>query len=98
MLIAALSTRRPDRLAVVELLLAFGAEIGQRGSNDYTPLHHAAATDDPGAIELLLTRGADPGARTRIDACATPLEEAQSLGRPAAVRALERYAALPGRR
>lgn len=91
-LIAALSTGRRDRLAIVELLLAHGAEIEQRGINDYTPLHYAAATDDAQAIELLLARGADPGARTRIDDRASPLEEAQMLGRKAAVQALERLA------
>jgi len=91
-LIAALSTGRLDRLAIVELLLAHRADIEQRGINDYTPLHYAAATDDPEAIELLLAHGADPGARTRIDACATPLEEAEMLGRNAAVQALERLA------
>jgi ankyrin repeat protein len=71
-LIAALSAGRLDRHAIVELLLAHGAEIGRRGVNDYTPLHYAAATDDVQAIELLLTHGVDPGARTRIDDCASP--------------------------
>ena len=91
-LIAALSTGRLDRLAIIELLLAYGAGIEQRGINDYTPLHYAAASDDAQAIELLLAHGADPAARTGIDACATPLEEAQMLGRRAAVQALERLA------
>jgi len=91
-LIAALSAGRLDRLAIVELLLAHGAEIEQRGINDYTPLHYAAASDDAQAIELLLAHGADPGARTRIDDRATPLEEARMLGRKAAVEAFERLA------
>ena len=59
-LIAALSTDRPDRHEIVELLLAFGADIQQRGLNDWTPLHYAAATDDLAAIKLLLARAADP--------------------------------------
>jgi len=91
-LIAALSTGRPDRLAIVELLLAHGADIEQRGINDHTPLHYVAASDDVQAIELLLAHGADPGARTRIDDCATPLEEARMLGRQVAAEALARLA------
>jgi uncharacterized protein len=87
-LIATLSTGRLDRLEICELLLARGADIERRGFNDYTPLHYAAATDDPQAIELLLAHGADPSARTRIDEFATPLEEAQNLGRSQAVEAL----------
>ena len=87
-LIAALSSARSDRCQLVELLLASGADVQRRGVNDYTPLHYAAAGDDVDAIALLLARGADPNARTRIDHCATPLEEAEILGRPAAVRRL----------
>lgn len=87
-LIAALSGARDDRLAMVALLLDFGADIGQRGFNDYTPLHYAAATDDVAAIRLLLEHGADLQARTRIDECATPAEEAALLGKSAALAAL----------
>jgi len=91
-LIAALSTDRADRYEMIELLLSFGADIQQRGVNDWTPLHYAAATDDVQAIELLLARGADSNARTRIDDCATPLEEAEILGRAEAVRLLRKLA------
>lgn len=87
-LIAALSADRADRGELIELLLAYGADIQERGVNDWTPLHYAAATDDVEGIRLLLAHGADPDARTRIDDCATPLEEARTLGRTAAVRAL----------
>jgi uncharacterized protein len=87
-LIAALSSGRPDRYEIVEILLGFGADIQARGLNDWTPLHHAAATDDLDGIRLLVAHGADPNARTRIDALATPLEEAEQLGRAAAVRLL----------
>ena len=45
-LIAALSSARADRYQIIELLLAFGADIQQRGVNDWTPLHYAAANDD----------------------------------------------------
>jgi len=92
-LIAALSADRPDRHAVVELLLAHGADVGQRGINDWTPLHWAAANDDAAAVALLLAHGADPDARTRVDECATPLEEAERLGKPKAAEALRRHGA-----
>jgi ankyrin repeat protein len=91
-LIAALSSARPDRCELIELLLASGADIQEPGVNDWTPLHYAAATDDLKAIELLLARGADPSARTRIDDRATPLEAAEILGRPAAARLLRKLA------
>lgn len=79
-LIAALSTERLDKLAIVELLLAFGADIQQRGHNDWTPLHWSASGGDLPAVELLLRHGADPQARTRIDYLETPLDEAERAG------------------
>lgn len=87
-LLAALSTDRPDRYEILELLLEHGADVQQRGVNDHTPLHHAAARDDAVAVRLLLARGADPHARTRVDDLATPLEEAERLGCARAARAL----------
>lgn len=92
-LIAALSTEREDMLQLLALLLSFGADLRQRGNNDYTPLHYAAALDDPQAIELLLAHGADPQARTNVDDYATPLEEAENLGRRKAAEALRRFMA-----
>jgi ankyrin repeat protein len=90
-LIAALSCRdQGDLYELLELLLSFGADIRQRGVNDYTPLHYAAHLDDPKAIAFLLAHGADPNARTHIDDFATPLEEAEILGRAKAVQALRR--------
>lgn len=87
-LIAALSSGRPDRLEIFDLLLLRGAHIQQRGGNGYTPLHWAACEDDPVLIDWLLKRGADPEARTNVDDNATPLEEAEILRRESAVRAL----------
>jgi uncharacterized protein len=71
---------RPDAHAVLELLLASGADVGQRGINDYTPLHYAAGLGDLRAVEILLAAGADPNEITRIDDLSTPLEEAERAG------------------
>ena len=79
-LIAALSTDRPNRLAILTLLLDNGADVAQRGINDWTPLHYAVVQRDLPAVELLLEYGADPSLRTRIDDCTTPLEDAVSTG------------------
>jgi len=79
-LIAAIAADRKDRYDIVELLLRFGADIQQRGVNDYTPLHYAAARNDVRMVELLLAHGADPRAKTGIDDFTTPQEEAESLG------------------
>ena len=89
---AALSADRLDRYEIIDLLLKSGTDIQQRGLNDWTPLHYAAATDDVKAIELLLAHGPDATARTRIDDRATPIAEAEILGRSEAVRALRELA------
>lgn len=80
-LIAALTRAdRTDMFEILELLLAYGADIQQRGHNDYTPLHWAVVDRNIKAVEFLLSHGADPQARTHIDDYATPLEEAEILG------------------
>lgn len=89
-LIAAISTDRADQYEIVELLLDSGADIQQRGVNDYTPLHYAAARNDVKLIQLLLSRGADPNARTGIDDFTTPLEEAESRHHTESVQILKR--------
>jgi ankyrin repeat protein len=90
-LIAALSTKRPERYEIVELLLSFGACVQQRGTSDYTPLHYAAADNDVRMVELLLAHGADPSARTRIDDLATPIEEAENRKATEAVQILKQF-------
>ena len=79
-IIAALSTSRADRLDLVKLLLDRGADPNCRGVNDWTPLHYAVGMRDAGAINLLLSAGADPKLRTRIDDCDTALEGAEAAG------------------
>jgi ankyrin repeat protein len=79
-LIAALSTDRLEKHAIVQLLLEFGADPSQRGINDWTPLHYAANRAEPDSLELLLRAGANPKLRTRIDDCETAAEEADRLG------------------
>lgn len=91
-LIAALTCAdREDMYDILELLLAHGADIQQRGTNDYTPLHWAVAERNIEAAEFLLSHGADPAARTRIDDCATPLEEAEILGLAEVAEAIRKF-------
>ena len=69
---------------VLDALLEAGADADERGLNDWTPLHKAAVRGDLKACRILLARGADRRARTRIDDRATPEEEARRLGQTAA--------------
>jgi uncharacterized protein len=92
-LIAALScsqrapgtTTRDDVHAIVQMLLTHGADVEQRGVNDYTPLHLAAAQGDLEAVEMLLAHGADANVSTRIDDYEKPLEVAHAAGHAAVV-------------
>lgn len=87
-LIAALSTfetvpgspSRGDAHELLALLLARGADVAQRGINDYTPLHIAAGIGELRTVDLLLAHGADASAATRIDDCETPLDVAIGAG------------------
>jgi uncharacterized protein len=79
-LIATLSTDRGDKLDILSLLIRHGADLHQRGVNDWTPLHYAVSRRDLEAIGLLLASGADPAIRTRIDDYSTPLEDAEAAG------------------
>jgi ankyrin repeat protein len=83
---------RADMYEILELLLAHGADIQQRGHNDYTPLHWAVVDRNIKAVKFLLARGADANARTRIDDCATPLEEAEILGLADIAEAMRKFA------
>lgn len=85
---AALSTDRPDRFALIELLLEHGADLCVHGINDWTPLHHAVWLKDLEAVQFLLARGADPTVAVRIDDRTTALEDAESLGFETAAAAI----------
>lgn len=76
---------RHDVLELVGLLLTWGADTGQRGPKDETPLHLAAEQGNLAAVELLLSHGADPNQITRIDDMETPLEMAEQAGHDAVV-------------
>jgi ankyrin repeat protein len=79
-LIATLSSARRDTYEILILLLENGADIGQRGLNDWTPLHYAVVQRDLKAVQMLLAHGADATLKTRIDDCTTPLEDAEAIG------------------
>ena len=71
------STARADVIEILRLLLSFGADIHQRGINDFTPLHMAVSERNLRAVELLLQAGANPHERTRIDDYETAREMAE---------------------
>lgn len=79
-LIAALSSGRPDLHDILRLLIGRGADVAQRGLNDWTPLHYAVNQRDLDSVMILLESGADPNARTQIDDCTSPLEDAECMG------------------
>ena len=55
--------------AIVELLLARGADVHQRSANGRTALHNACARSSPAAVELLLDAGSDLN-------CSAPADDA----------------------
>jgi ankyrin repeat protein len=97
-LFQAIDAPRADRHAVLALLLAHGADPGQRGLNDWTALQHAVARRDIAALRLLLAHGADPSLRARIDERTNALEDAERAGFTEAVAAMRAaMAGAPGR-
>ena len=87
-LIAALSSGRRDQRDIARLLLDSGADVDQRGFNDWTALHYAVVQRDLKAVEILLAHGADPSLKTRIDDCTSPLDDAEAMGFKAAAALL----------
>jgi uncharacterized protein len=77
----------PD-LDVVRLLLDAQAEVDARQRHGFTALHSAAQNGALPQVELLLARGADPGALT--DDGRTALSYAEEARRPSVVERLRR--------
>ncbi len=77
---AAGASPRHDVPELLEMLLSRDADVGQRGMNDFTPLHLAASMGDLALVDLLLRHDADPNQITRIDDMETPLELAVRAG------------------
>jgi ankyrin repeat protein len=86
------SSSRTDVDDIIRLLLSFGADVNQRGINDYTPLHMAVAERNTLAVLRLLEHGADTDLRTCIDERETPLEMARSAALTDIAALLERRA------
>ena len=73
--------------AVVEALIAGGADPNARTEDGATPLHIVALKNsDPSIVEALIAGGADPNARSEDGM--TPLHPAALVGDPAVVEAL----------
>ncbi|MCH8999315.1 MAG: ankyrin repeat domain-containing protein, partial [Proteobacteria bacterium] len=53
---------RSDDVELADFALSKGARVDGRDAHGLTPLLIAALFDSPGALELLLERGADPAA------------------------------------
>ena len=75
----ALELDTANRYHVMALLIEAGADVNLKGTNDWTPAHHAAARNDVQALALLVEKGADLSIKTNIDDYTTPLEEAKLL-------------------
>ncbi len=87
---AALCGPKETRVAILRILLDAGVDPNQRGMNDWTPLHRAAAEGDLASLKVLLEAGANPSLRTDIDHVATPEEEARFCNQAEAADLLAR--------
>jgi hypothetical protein len=76
----AIDSRLVDKYQILEYLILCGADLNERGVNDYTPAHLASVNNDVRALKILFKHGADFSIATRVDNCATPLEEARMCG------------------
>jgi len=86
---SAIDRERDDRHDVLDALISAGAPVNAHGINDWTPTHMAAAREDIEALKILIKHGADLTVRTNIDHYATPLEEAEILGKTKSVSFLQ---------
>ena len=85
LVVAAATSQSAD---VVRLLLARGANVNASDSAGITPLIAAANADNREAADLLLARGADPGAQAQIPQSATALMAAAFNGNAGLVKSL----------
>jgi ankyrin repeat protein len=76
----------PDRLALVKMLLAAGANPSAASKYGHTPLHYFATDNQVAEMRELLNAGADVNAFNRVGE--TPLHSAAGVGQLAAVRLL----------
>ncbi len=97
-LLTAIESDAEESVAVVQLLLAAGADIHAIGTNGWTPLHMAAARGHEVKCRLLINAGADVNRRKEIDASETPLMEAAFTGQPETTRLLLEFGADPNMR
>jgi quinoprotein dehydrogenase-associated probable ABC transporter substrate-binding protein len=81
--------------AMVELLIAHGADVNQRDRDGWTPLMSAAYTDGATNIKVLAAHGADPNAVSAQNF--TPLGIAAQYRKDKAAMALLEAGADPGR-
>jgi len=82
----------PNFSQVFELLLKYNADINAKNAQGNTPLHFAAISFQPDAIEKLLNSGADVHAKDNDDL--TPLHMACRFGNMEAVESLLNHGAL----
>ena len=70
--------------AVIQALIAVGADVAARTEEGHTPLHNAASENpNPAVVEMLLAAGADVAARDEDDS--TPLHAAAQFGGSAGI-------------
>jgi len=75
-----------DIVSVIELLLASGGDLEERGKFGYSCLHYAAESNCPNSLQFLLQKGMDRNMRD--DFGQTPLHVAAFFGKTQAVEIL----------
>lgn len=97
-LLTAIESDNDESIAIVQLLLAAGADVHTIGINGWTPLHMAASHGHVEKCRLLIDAGADVNRRKEIDATETPLMEAAFSGQAETIRLLLEFGADPSMR
>lgn len=77
-----------NHLAVLEYLLAKGANLDATNRSGFTPLHHAVESNAIEAVQLLLRSGADQSIPNKRGIL--PIETARQIGNKALVKLLEK--------